>query len=143
LSPLSDIAALIVLEHQAHITNLLTRVGWETRATRARSEVVAASIRHTVRELVDYLLFVDEAPLTGRIQSTSGFAEQFTNAGPRDRRGRSLRQLDLTQRLMRYPCSYMIYARAFDSLPTEAKGAIYRPGAATALHHASTPASVG
>jgi hypothetical protein len=126
LSPFSDIAALMVLEHQAHMTNLLTRMGWETRTALARSEVPAASIRRTVRELVDYLLFVEEAPLTDRIQSTSGFAEQFAGAGPHDRRGRSLRQLDLTRRLMRYPCSYMIYAPAFDSLPAEAKGAIYR-----------------
>ena len=27
---------------------------------------------------------------------------------------------------MRYPCSYMIYTEAFDSLPAEAKAAIYR-----------------
>ncbi len=29
-------------------------------------------------------------------------------------------------RLMRYPCSYMIYSPAFDALPAEAKEAIYR-----------------
>ena len=27
---------------------------------------------------------------------------------------------------MRYPCSYMIYSEAFDSLPVEAKEAIYK-----------------
>ena len=45
--------------------------------------------------------------------------------GPKDSRGRSLRQLDLERRLFRYPCSYMIYAPAFDALRPEAKAAIY------------------
>ena len=31
LTPHSDIVALMALEHQSHMTNLLTRVGWETR----------------------------------------------------------------------------------------------------------------
>lgn len=43
----------------------------------------------------------------------------------RDRQDRSLRQLDLERRLLRYPRSYMIYAAAFDALPAEAKRAIY------------------
>jgi hypothetical protein len=37
-----------------------------------------------------------------------------------------LRQLDLERRLMRYPCSYMIYSDAFETLPPEAKQAIYQ-----------------
>lgn len=32
--------------------------------------------------------------------------------GPRDRIGRSLRDLDLQERLLRYPFSYMIYSEA-------------------------------
>jgi len=50
---------------------------------------------------------------------------QFSASGPRDSRGRSLKQLDLGQRLMRYPCSYMIYSPAFDGLPSAAKDAVY------------------
>jgi hypothetical protein len=46
--------------------------------------------------------------------------------GPRDHQGRSLRDLDLTHRLLRYPCSYMIYSAAFDALPADAKDAIYK-----------------
>lgn len=45
--------------------------------------------------------------------------------GPRDSKGRSLRDLDLTRRLMRYPCSYMIYTDAFDRLPAAAKALVY------------------
>ncbi len=55
----------------------------------------------------------------------SGFAEKFEARGPRDSQGRSLRDLDLNTRLLRYPCSYMIYGDAFDALPATAKSAIY------------------
>src|SRR5262249_29794517 len=76
-------------------------------------------------ELVDYLLFVDEQPLTDPIKGTTGFATAFAAQGPVDARGRSLRQLDLTRRLMRYPCSYMIDSAAFRALPHEVRRAIY------------------
>ena len=139
LSPYSDIVALMVLEHQTRMTNLLTRMGWETRVAsyerrsnaspgsnpRQRDDG-AARVRETANDLVDYLLFVDEAPFSGRITGSSGFAEKFSSQGPRDNKGRSLRQLDLDRRLMRYPCSYMIYSDAFDALPPDALDAIYR-----------------
>ncbi len=138
LSRYSDVVALMVLEHQTHMINLITRIGWETRLAlyQARAmntlgepagerDAIAAAIRDSAAELVDYLLFVDEAPLAGKIQGSSGFAERFPAPGPRDRRGRSLRELDLERRLMRYPCSYMIYSAAFDALPAVAKAAIY------------------
>ena len=75
--------------------------------------------------LVDYLLFLGEAPIARNIEGSSGFAEAFAAQGPKDARGRSLRQLDLERRLMRYPCSYMIYSEAFDALPPAAKDAAY------------------
>ena len=77
-------------------------------------------------EVVDYLLFVDEAPLADRIQGTSTFAQRFAAIGPRDAKGRSLHELDLTRRLLRYPCSYQIYSDAFEALPPSAKDPIYR-----------------
>jgi hypothetical protein len=36
-----------------------------------------------------------------------------------------LRQLDLERRLLRYPCSYMIYSAAFRALPLDARQAVY------------------
>jgi hypothetical protein len=77
-------------------------------------------------EVVDYLLFIDEAKLPGQVQSGSGFAERFSALGLRDRKGRSLYDLDLKQRLMKYPCSYLIYSPAFDALPRAAKDPIYK-----------------
>jgi hypothetical protein len=143
----SDIAALMVFAHQAHMANLITRLGWETRiaayprteqtgenaenaenrlsAISASSAVFSGALKDTVTELVDYLLFVDEQPLTAAIKGSSGFAETFAAQGPADRRGRSLRQLDLDRRLMRYPCSYMVYSEAFRALPADARKAVY------------------
>ena len=127
LSKYSDIVALMVFDHQVQMINLLTRLGWDTRfALYDHHDLTARLLRDGSKELVDYLLFIDEAPLGGKIQGSSGFAENFAARGPRDHKGRSLRDFDLERRLMRYPCSYMIYTDAFDSLPAEAKDAIYR-----------------
>jgi hypothetical protein len=127
LSPHSDVVAHLVFEHQMHMINLVTRVGWETRvALHEHRTDSAVRVREAANELADYMLFVDEAPLGGKAQGTSGFQEKFAERGPRDHLGRSLRQFDLDQRLMRYPCSFMIYSEAFDALPSEAKGAIYK-----------------
>jgi hypothetical protein len=136
LAPSSDIAALLVFDHQMHMMNLLTRIGWEARvaayrkpADRSGSEAVAAStvsLQDAAKETVDYLLFIDEAPFAGDVGGSVAFAEMFAGRGPRDRTGRTLRQLDLHGRLMRYPCSYMIYAPQFDALLPQAKEAIYQ-----------------
>ena len=133
----SDIVALLVLEHQAHMTNLITRIGWEARRILFRQQMSGAGgavddtgfgelLQDAATELVDYLLFVYEAPLVGRIEGSSDFAERFSTRGPRDQQGRSLRELDLERRLLRYPCSYMIYTEAFDALPDLASEAIYQ-----------------
>ena len=125
-TPHSDVVAQLVLAHQTHMTNLITRTGWEARvAGETPSADAAARVREAARDLVDYLLFVDEAPFVGPIQGSSGFAEKFAAQGPRDSKGRSLRDLDLRRRLFRYPASYMIYTEAFDSMPPLAKDAVY------------------
>jgi hypothetical protein len=132
-TPYSDLAALLVFEHQAHMTNLLTRLGWDARAARYQAKDNDADRRlrsrllaNNAREAVDYLLFVDAVPLPGRIQPSTTFASRFAAQGPRDKQGRTLRQLELSKRLMRYPCSYMIYSPAFEALPADAKDALYR-----------------
>ena len=125
LSPYSDVVAMLVLNHQVHMTNLLTRLGWEARIAADQGAPVETRVRETARELVDYLLFIDEAPLPGPVSGASGFADQFAAGGARDKKGRSLRQLDLERRLFQYPCSYMVYTPAFDALLPAAKEAVY------------------
>jgi len=67
------------------------------------------------------MLFADEFPLTSPVAGTSSFAVEFQAQGPRDSRGRSLRDFDLKTRLFKYPCSYMIYSLSFDRLPDAVK----------------------
>ena len=119
-TPYSDVVALLVLEHQSHVMNLITRAGWESRVGNP------ARVREAVNTLVDYMLFVDEAPLPGRVEGSANFAEAFAARGPRDAKGRSLRDLQLTTRLMQYPLSYMIYSAAFDGLPADARALAYQ-----------------
>lgn len=126
LTSQSDVVALLVLAHQAGMQNQLTRVGWEARVAAAKpSPDATARVNEAARDLVDYLLFIDEEPLRGPIKGTSGFAEKFAAQGPKDARGRSLHELDLQTRLLKYPCSYLIYSEAFDALPPTAKTAVY------------------
>jgi hypothetical protein len=133
----SDIAALMTFSHQTQMVNLLTRASWEARAADPalhpgmpaapeQKQLVETHMRGVAEEVVDYMLFVDEARLPNPITGRSGFAERVSATGPRDRQGRSLYELDLQRRLMRYPCSYLIYSPAFDALPPLAKEPIYR-----------------
>jgi hypothetical protein len=126
LTPYSDVVAQMVLAHQVRMTNMITRAGWEARLAAAEPSADASlRVREAASDLVDYLLFVDEAPFVGPMQGTSGFAEWFAQQGAHDEQGRSLRQFDLRRRLFKYPCSYMIYTSAFDALPAAAKEAVY------------------
>lgn len=126
LSAHSDIAALLVFDHQMQGLNLLTRLGWEVRVAMAdRPDQVSAIAERAAAEVADYLLFLDEAPLGGPVAGSSGFARQFATRGPRDRAGRSLRDLDLTTRLLAHPLSYLVYAPSFDALPPPALNAVY------------------
>jgi hypothetical protein len=133
----SDVAALLTFSHQTQMINLLTRASWEARAADpalhpdalaapGQMRLVEALMNGVAEEVVDYMLFVDEAPLPNPVSGRSGFAARISASGPRDRLGRSLYELDLTRRLMKYPCSYLIYSPAFDALPPLAKSAIYR-----------------
>ena len=118
LSPYSDVAALMVLDHQMYAIGLITRYGWDARTK-------PASIEAGAKEVADYLMFTGEAPLSQRLGGAAGFVAKFSAQGPRDSKGRSLRQLNLQTRLFEYPCSYMVYSDLFQALPDAAKNAVY------------------
>lgn len=142
LAPDSDLVALMILQHQTRMHNLITRVGFETRIALyqqegmnkalgepegTRSDSTARRINSAVEELVTYLLFADEFPLSAEVRGTSRFAEEYQrNAAPHDKKGRSLADLDLKRRMLKYPCSPLIYTDAFRSMPAAAKDRIYR-----------------
>ena len=122
----SDIVSLMVLEHQTRMTNLLVRLGYETRIALHDGAEAKPAIRNTAEELLRYMLFTDEARLEEPVKGTSGFAEHFQARGRKDSSGRSLHQLDLQTRLLRYPCSYLIESEPFEALPAPAKELVYR-----------------
>lgn len=137
----SDIVALMVLEHQVKVHNLITAAGYHARLALHYeasinqalgrpadhlSESTQSRYKTPAEKLLKYLLFVEETPLEGRVTGTSPFAHEFAARGPRDRQDRSLRDFDLEHRLFKYPCSYEIYSAAFDALPDVVKDYVYR-----------------
>jgi hypothetical protein len=111
----SDIVALMVLGHQVHFHNYLTRLNYEARiAMRQYGHV--RYLKQQIEGFLRYLLFVEEAPLPDIITGHKGFVESFLKRAKKDDQGRSLRDFDLTNRLFRYRCSYLIGSTAFNGL---------------------------
>lgn len=136
LSPHSDLVALLVFEHQAEVHNRITRAALETnialhqqrefdtilqRKTEGYTEGTFRRIDSACESLVEYLFFCQEAPLGGKVKGTSTFAADFSAKGPKDQKGRSLRDFDLCERIFKYPLSYMAQSRSFEELPGEVK----------------------
>ncbi len=146
LAPHSDIVALMLLQHQAHLHNVMTRANFDTRVALAEtpgsavnrtleadesdfeelSEEARMRVGKATEALVRALLFAGEAPLRSQVRGTTSFARDFAARGPHDRKGRSLRELDLRRRLLRYPCSYLIHSEQFDGLPRPTREYVYR-----------------
>jgi hypothetical protein len=140
LTPHSDVVALMTLEHETQMGNLITRVGWEARMALYENNAINKSlgepeatvrestahrINAAVEELLDYMLFSGETRLTSPVQGTSAFAADFQKQRPHDQKGRSLYDLDLRIRLFRYPCSFLIYSQAWDSMPPVVLDRVY------------------
>jgi hypothetical protein len=127
LADTSDIVALMTLEHQVGATNRLGALSVQyERAQRFGSiEADAQKIDGEIRDLVDYLTFAEEAPLRETVHGVSAFTTTFAAQGPKDRRGRSLREFDLNTRLFRYRLSYMIYSDLFDTMPASLRTRVY------------------
>lgn len=136
LTPHSDIVALMVLEHQTPLHNLLVKANFQTRQALHyqstlnrelkqpddhRWDSVTSRIKNAAEPLLKALLYCEEAEITAPIVGTSKFTEEFAALGPRDKQGRSLRDFDLQTRMFKYPCSYLIYSESFDALPQEVR----------------------
>ncbi len=85
LAPTSDIVALMTLEHQARMTNLLVRIGWDARIAIYDKKWDDAQMNSEIEQMVTYMLFADEAPLKGPVTGVSTFTKTFAARGPRDR----------------------------------------------------------
>lgn len=137
LTPHSDLVALMVLEHQSQMHNLLARASMETRCAHYHdaginealgrpvgtvSESTQRRMARAADDVLSYLLLIGEQPLTEPMQGNTEFAARFQARAHKyqqvDSQGRSLRDLDLQTRLFKHPCSYLIYSDAFQQLPS-------------------------
>lgn len=133
----SDVVALVVLAHQVTIHNLITRANYKTRRFVGRetqdpnpqwedfSPKTQKAVKAILEPLVRGLLNVDAATFTGPMTGNSGYDAWFQKQGPKDSRGRSLREFDLKTRVFKYPLSYLIYSDGFKGLPDYAKRYVY------------------
>ena len=135
MSDKSDIVALLVLEHQAYVHNMITRAkyalagraavareatSWAHLPSEDRAELVAA-----LEPLAVAMTFQDERRLLGSIRGNAGFEAEFAARGPADECGRTLRDFELVSRTFKYPLSFLVYAPEFRSLPPLAKRYLY------------------
>jgi hypothetical protein len=142
LTDSSDIVALMVLEHQCEMQNVLSRAANYTRLAIHRQkklreelgepptdELVGSSLtvaKSQVEKILKQLLFTDEIMLPDDgVQGREEFQVGFQRNAHRDAEGRSLKDFQLKHRLFKYRCSYMIYSSAFDDLPSILKRMVY------------------
>jgi hypothetical protein len=142
LSNTSDIVALMVLEHQAEVHNVLTKALYSTLLMFYRSRDLAKLtgedpnvlsetskriIDSLTDDMLDAMLFRNEFELKGwGVEGSEAFQEAFGKAGRKDAEGRSLREFNLVSHVFRSRLSYMIYSRSFDSLPQVVKETFYQ-----------------
>lgn len=134
----SDIVALMVLEHQTSVQNILTKANqsslramhMQTSLQRELGETVMSEPTGTARRIIDHcaedvveaLLFKGEAALPdGGIEGDPAFQTAFTKRAPQSSDGRSLKDFQLLRRLFKYRCSYMVYSLTFQHLTAPLK----------------------
>jgi hypothetical protein len=142
LAPTSDVVALLVLEHQTTMQNTLTRAAFATRRMidyqrglqrhfkePETDEPVYDSVKNVIasaaQDVVDRLLFHQEAELPDGVAGSAEFRAAFAAEAVRTREGRALRDLSLDGRMFAHRCSYLIYSETFAALPAPLKAAIF------------------
>jgi len=138
----SDIIALLVLEHQTAMQNVITRAGMNCRRmleyqsalqremkTTSREELAFESVRSVfagaMQDVVDDLLYYQEAELPAGLEGWPAFQRAFQANARRNRAGQSLKDFSLNGHLFESRCSYLIYSESFLALPELLKKRIY------------------
>jgi hypothetical protein len=149
LAPGSDIVSLMVFEYQTAAQNALTRAGltcrrmldYQKRLERDLGErvneephydSVKSVFESSARDVVDALLFKDEAPIPDGVSGSASFQTAFAANAPRAKDGSSLKDLLVAGHLFKNRCGYLIYSDLFMKLPGQLKERIY-PRLANAL----------
>ena len=138
----SDIVSLMVFEHQTAMQNVLTRAGMTCRrmldyqknlehdlgepvGEDPHYDSVKSVFDSSAREVVDTLLFKDEAVIPERVEGSAAFQKAFGANAPRAGDGSSLKDLLISVRLFKNRCGYLIYSESFLALPRQLKSRIY------------------
>jgi hypothetical protein len=129
LTPGSDVLPMMLHDHQCVAVNAFMEANYRIRtalhaaggdkpvAERAIPENAKETAETQTEKLVRFLLFADEARLPAPVTGSGAFRTNFASGRKADKQGRSLKDFQLQDRLMRYRCSYMIYSAAFRGLP--------------------------
>jgi len=128
----SDILAHLLFEHQVGFVNRVVSATYRTRAVLAGA-VPRVGVSDTptfldreAKSLVRYLLFADEAKFpTAGVEGDPLLLKDFRINRRPNKMGFSLKDLDLSTRLFRFRCSYMIYSDSFTGLPLELKKRVF------------------
>ena len=141
LKATSDMAALLVCEHQMAVQNSITHAAFafrhiiayqhglqqafkEPQTDEPAYDSVRSVLAGAVQEVVDRLLFYNAAVLPDGIVGDPAFRSALQRLAPRTQSGFALTDLQLTGRLFAQRCSYMIYSESFRELPLRLKQAI-------------------
>jgi hypothetical protein len=142
LSAGSDIVSLMVFEYQTAAQDALTRAGLACRRMLDYQERLEHDLREPVnaephydsvksvfessaRDVVDALLFKDEAAIPEGVKGSAAFQRVFAANAPRASDGSSLKELLIAEHLFKNRCGYLIYSDLFLALPRQLKQRIY------------------
>ena len=128
LRPTSDVVALLVLEHQTKMHNLLNAAAMNYRRSFYFMRILDPDADPAVgsagdiadygaKEIVDYLFFKNEADLVDGVDGDEAFQQMFLKSFPQSKRGDSLAEFRLYGRIFKNRCSYMVYSDAFKGMP--------------------------
>lgn len=133
--PTSDVVGLMVLEHQCRVHNLITAAGMRYRRAVWMAKVLdpdcdphagtAVQVaQRGAEQIVEALLFKDEADLGEEIEGDEQFQQDFTAQFPKAVDGSSLADFRLYGRMFKNRCSYMVYSRAFRDMPEQLRAVV-------------------
>lgn len=138
----SDIVALLVLEHQTAMQNTITRAGMNCRRMLEYQQALLRELKETstnefaydsvrsvfagaVQDIVDDLLFYQEATLPAGLEGSPAYQHAFQANARCTTTGRSLKEFSLKGQLFQNRCSYLIYSDSFLALPGQLKKRVY------------------
>jgi hypothetical protein len=127
----------MVLEHQCRVHNLMVAASMEYRrshwfrqslgsANRSDDDRLSKTADSLAVKIVDAMLFKDEAAMgDAGVDGDPAFQDVFGKRFPRTKDGLSLADFQLSSRMFKHRCSYMVYSQVFASLPGAVKSAVF------------------